>query len=182
MAKRPDPTQPIYVISIAAELAGVHPQTLRVYERKGLVSPKRTSGNSRRYSERDIELLRRIQELTNEGINLAGVMRILELEAEVERLRTPVPDPEPSAPVCTACPVCALLAVLRGERSDLVVRLAEQAGGLLTALRAALEAAADAPDVPQPDAPAPGERTASGSPRPVQRITVQRAAGSARGC
>jgi MerR family transcriptional regulator/heat shock protein HspR len=87
MAKRPDPTQPIYVISIAAELAGVHPQTLRVYERKGLLSPQRTSGNSRRYSERDIELLRRIQELTNEGINLAGVMRILALEDEIVRLR-----------------------------------------------------------------------------------------------
>jgi MerR family transcriptional regulator/heat shock protein HspR len=87
MAKRPDPEQPIYVISIAAELAGVHPQTLRIYERKGLVSPRRTSGNSRRYSQRDIDLLRRIQELTNEGVNLAGVMRILELEQEVARLR-----------------------------------------------------------------------------------------------
>ncbi len=79
-----DPEQPIYVISIAAELTGVHPQTLRVYERKGLVAPKRTSGNSRRYSEHDINLLRRIQELTNEGINLAGVMRVLELEHELE--------------------------------------------------------------------------------------------------
>ena len=77
----------IYVISVAAELAGVHPQTLRVYERKGLVRPKRTSGNTRRYSERDIELLRKIQELTNEGVNLAGVVRILELEDEMERLR-----------------------------------------------------------------------------------------------
>lgn len=78
--KRMDPNQPIYVISIAAELAGVHPQTLRVYERKGLLRPKRTEGNSRRYSERDIELLRRIQDLTNEGLNLAGVMKVLELE------------------------------------------------------------------------------------------------------
>ena len=81
----PDPDQPIYVISIAAELAGVHPQTLRVYERKGLLSPQRTSGNSRRYSARDIELLQRIQDLTNEGINLTGVMRILELEQELAR-------------------------------------------------------------------------------------------------
>lgn len=88
MARRGiDPDQPIYVISIAAELAGVHPQTLRVYERKGLLAPKRTSGNSRRYSERDIDLLRRIQELTNEGINLAGVMRILELEHQLDRLQ-----------------------------------------------------------------------------------------------
>lgn len=77
----------IYVISVAAELAGVHPQTLRVYERKGLVRPKRTAGNTRRYSERDITLLRKIQELTNEGVNLAGVIKILELEEEIERLR-----------------------------------------------------------------------------------------------
>lgn len=88
MARRQgDDNQAIYIISVAAELAGVHPQTLRVYERKGLVQPSRTSGNTRRYSQKDIDLLRRIQELTNEGINLAGVMRILELEREVERLR-----------------------------------------------------------------------------------------------
>ena len=89
MARRPDDdNQAIYIISVAAELAGVHPQTLRVYERKGLLSPSRTSGNTRRYSRKDIELLRRIQDLTNEGINLAGVMRVLELEGEIERLRT----------------------------------------------------------------------------------------------
>lgn len=82
-----DQDQPIYVISIAAELAGVHPQTLRVYERKGLVSPKRTEGNSRRYSERDIAILQRVHELSNEGINLAGVMRIMELEQQIENLR-----------------------------------------------------------------------------------------------
>src|SRR3954447_25597672 len=74
----------LYVISVAAELAGVHPQTLRIYERKGLIEPARTSGRSRRYSDHDIELLRRIQELTNEGLNLAGVQRILELEAQLE--------------------------------------------------------------------------------------------------
>lgn len=87
MARRGDPNQAIYIISVAAELAGVHPQTLRVYERKGLVTPSRTAGNTRRYSERDIEVLRRIQELTNEGINLAGVLRIMELESELRRLR-----------------------------------------------------------------------------------------------
>lgn len=80
--------QAIYVISVAAELAGVHPQTLRVYERKGLLTPQRTAGNTRRYSERDIRLLRRIQELTQEGLNLAGVMKVLELEEEIERLRS----------------------------------------------------------------------------------------------
>ena len=71
------------MISVAAELAGVHPQTLRIYERKGLLDPARTAGGSRRYSEIDIERLRRIAELTDEGLNLAGVKRVLELEAEV---------------------------------------------------------------------------------------------------
>lgn len=80
-------TRAVYVISVAAELAGVHPQTLRIYERKGLVEPARTQGGSRRYSDADIELLRRIQELTDEGLNLAGVKRVLLLEAEITRLR-----------------------------------------------------------------------------------------------
>jgi MerR family transcriptional regulator/heat shock protein HspR len=78
----------VYVISVAAELAGVHPQTLRIYERKGLVNPKRTSGNTRRYSDRDIDLLRQIQEMTQErGINLAGVKLIIEMQAELAALR-----------------------------------------------------------------------------------------------
>ena len=77
----------VYVISVAAELAGLHPQTLRIYERKGLVDPARTGGGSRRYSDEDIDQLRRIQDLTAEGLNLAGVQRVLELEAEVARLR-----------------------------------------------------------------------------------------------
>jgi MerR family transcriptional regulator/heat shock protein HspR len=77
----------VYVISVAAELAGVHPQTLRIYERKGLLEPARTAGGSRRYSEDDIAQLQRIQELTNDGLNLAGVHRVMELEAEVIRLQ-----------------------------------------------------------------------------------------------
>jgi MerR family transcriptional regulator/heat shock protein HspR len=81
------PTHAVYVISVAAELAGLHPQTLRIYERKGLVDPARTGGGSRRYSDDDIALLRRIQELTNEGLNLAGVQKVLDLEAELARLR-----------------------------------------------------------------------------------------------
>ncbi|MDQ3766603.1 MAG: helix-turn-helix transcriptional regulator [Actinomycetota bacterium] len=81
------PDRAIYIISVVAEIADVHPQTLRIYERKGLLTPKRTQGNTRRYSERDIERLRRIQELTQEGVNLAGVTRIFELEAELEELR-----------------------------------------------------------------------------------------------
>lgn len=76
----------VYVISVAAELAGMHPQTLRIYERKGLVEPERTGGGSRRYSDADIALLSRIQELTNEGLNLAGVKRVLELETQVTEL------------------------------------------------------------------------------------------------
>ncbi|HEU4487983.1 MAG TPA: MerR family transcriptional regulator [Actinomycetota bacterium] len=82
-----NPDRAIYIISVAAEIADVHPQTLRIYERKGLLTPKRTQGNTRRYSERDIERLRRIQELTQEGVNLAGVTRIFELESELEELR-----------------------------------------------------------------------------------------------
>jgi MerR family transcriptional regulator, heat shock protein HspR len=82
----------IYVISVAAELAGVHPQTLRIYERKGLLRPQRTSGNTRRYSERDILILRRIQELTSEGLNLAGVVRVMALELEIEESRASLAD------------------------------------------------------------------------------------------
>src|SRR6059058_3172883 len=87
----------VYVISVAAELAGVHPQTLRIYERKGLVDPARTSGGSRRYSDDDITMLRRIQELTNEGLNLAGVQRVLALEAEVAQLRRALDEVRTSA-------------------------------------------------------------------------------------
>jgi MerR family transcriptional regulator/heat shock protein HspR len=80
-------SQAVYVISVAAELAEVHPQTLRIYERKGLIEPARTGGGSRRYSDDDIALLRRIQSLTNEGLNLAGVKRVLALEQQVARLQ-----------------------------------------------------------------------------------------------
>ena len=76
----------VYVISVAAELAGVHPQTLRIYERKGLLDPARTAGGNRRYSDSDLDRLRRIAELTDEGLNLAGVRRVLELEAEISHL------------------------------------------------------------------------------------------------
>jgi MerR family transcriptional regulator/heat shock protein HspR len=79
----------LYIISVAAELAGVHPQTLRIYERKGLLQPSRTSGNTRRYSERDIARLQSIQRLTQDhGVNLAGVKMIVEMEAELERMRS----------------------------------------------------------------------------------------------
>ena len=77
----------VYVISVAAELAGMHPQTLRIYERRGLVAPARTQGGNRRYSDLDIERLRRIQDLAADGMNLEGIRRVMELESEVERLR-----------------------------------------------------------------------------------------------
>ncbi len=77
----------VYVISVAAELAGMHPQTLRIYERKGLLEPSRTQGGSRRYSALDIARLHRIAELTNQGMNLEGVRRVLELEDEIDQLR-----------------------------------------------------------------------------------------------
>jgi MerR family transcriptional regulator, heat shock protein HspR len=82
----PDAGRAVYVISVAAELAGVHPQTLRVYERKGLLDPSRTRGGSRRFSDRDLARLRRIQELTTAGLNLEGVRQVLALESEVARL------------------------------------------------------------------------------------------------
>jgi MerR family transcriptional regulator/heat shock protein HspR len=85
-------TQAVYVISVAAELAGMHPQTLRIYERRGLVQPARTQGGNRRYSEADIETLRRISELAESGMNLEGIRRVMELEAENERLRAELAD------------------------------------------------------------------------------------------
>ena len=78
----------VYIISVAAELAGIHPQTLRIYERRGLIAPYRTPGGTRRYSESDLERLRTIQALTRAGVNLEGVKRILELEGAIELLQT----------------------------------------------------------------------------------------------
>lgn len=93
--------KPLYMISVAAELTGMHPQTLRVYESKGLVNPKRSGGNTRLYSRADIERLELINQLTDEGINLAGVMRILDMkeraeqrDAELEKLRARVRELE----------------------------------------------------------------------------------------
>src|SRR5919197_2078914 len=87
MAAARDRRQALFIISVAAELAGVHPQTLRIYERKGLVDPARTGGGSRRYSDEDIERLRRIQDLTNAGLNLAGVKAVIALEDELARVK-----------------------------------------------------------------------------------------------
>ena len=96
-----DRDKPLYMISVAAELTGMHPQTLRVYEQKGLVTPGRSRGNTRLYSQADIERLNLISKLTDEGINLAGVVRILDMrermlerEAELDELRARVRDLE----------------------------------------------------------------------------------------
>jgi MerR family transcriptional regulator/heat shock protein HspR len=86
----PGPDTPVYVISVAAELTGLHPQTLRTYDRLGLVSPDRAGGGGRRYTMRDIELLRQVARLTAEGLGLEGVRRVLELEAELAALRDEV--------------------------------------------------------------------------------------------
>jgi MerR family transcriptional regulator, heat shock protein HspR len=84
----PDRTQGVYMISVAAELAGMHPQTLRIYEARGLITPKRSAGKTRLYSQEDVDRLRRIQELTSEmGMNLAGVEKVFELEEELEKMR-----------------------------------------------------------------------------------------------
>ena len=80
--------RPRYMISVAADLVGMHPQTLRIYEQKGLVRPKRTAGNTRLYSDSDVERLRLIQQLTSEvGLNLVGVARVLRMEDELQRMR-----------------------------------------------------------------------------------------------
>src|SRR3954453_23526082 len=102
---------PVYVISVAATLAGMHPQTLRQYDRLGLVSPGRTPGRGRRYSARDIEMLRQVQRLSqDEGINLAGVKRILELESHVDALRSRLSE---------------LVAELEATRAEIVRREAQ---------------------------------------------------------
>src|SRR4051794_6383786 len=92
----------VYVISVAADLAGVHPQTLRMYERKGLLEPARTLGGSRRYSDRDLDRLRRIGEFTEAGVNLEGVRRILGLQDELASLRAELERSRAEAPNAVA--------------------------------------------------------------------------------
>ena len=108
-----DANRAVYVISVAAELTGMHPQTLRIYERKGLLDPTRTSGGSRRFSESDLARLRRIQELTSTGLNLEGVRRVLEFEAEVRQLQAELNDVRAQA-------MAAVAATHRQYRRDLV--------------------------------------------------------------
>jgi MerR family transcriptional regulator/heat shock protein HspR len=127
----------VYVISVAAELAGMHPQTLRQYDRLGLVSPSRASGRGRRYSLRDIATLREVQRLSqDEGVNLAGIKRILELEAELDGLRRQIEYlrafVEPGRRIFTADPTGAVEAVSRtASRSRRTTTTAERAAIVL---------------------------------------------------
>ena len=106
-------TRAVYVISVAAELAGMHPQTLRQYERRGLLNPARTQGGNRRYSDFDIEVLRRVAELAAEGMNLEGIRRVMQLEAENARLRDELQRAEAQARQARA-------EAERSQRRDLV--------------------------------------------------------------
>jgi MerR family transcriptional regulator/heat shock protein HspR len=112
--------EPLYVISVAAEMAGMHPQTLRQYDRLGLVSPRRTPGGGRRYSLREVELLREVQRLSQEdGVNLVGIKRILELEAEVHALRDELAMLAGAVPESSGyLPVPAFRSALAVWRSD----------------------------------------------------------------
>ncbi len=103
----------VYVISVAAELAGMHPQTLRIYERRGLVQPARTQGGNRRYSDADIERLQRISDLAEQGMNLEGIRRVMELEYENARLRAELAEARAAA-------TAARSEAERRQRRDLV--------------------------------------------------------------
>lgn len=116
------PARAVFIISVAAELAGVHPQTLRTYERKGLLKPARTSGGTRRYSQRDVDRVRLIQELTQgDGVNLAGVLRILALQDEVERLSVQVEQARAAAERSRQAAHQAVADALRSTGRELVL-------------------------------------------------------------
>ncbi|RLK60332.1 MULTISPECIES: heat shock protein transcriptional repressor HspR [Actinokineospora] len=116
-----DEDTPVFVISVAAQLSGLHAQTLRSYDRQGLVSPGRTSGGGRRYSIRDIALLREVQRLSQEaGVNLAGIKRIIELENEVDALRVRVAELTEELASAYAAAEQAAAAVHKSYRRDLV--------------------------------------------------------------
>ena len=121
--RAPGPSTPVYVISVAAELTGLHPQTLRAYERMGLIQPGRTGGGGRRYSHRDIERLREIADLTSAGIGIEGVRRIMDLELQVDALRARNEE---------------LLAELQALRSGLAARVAVQPTNKLPVLHQAV--------------------------------------------
>lgn len=112
----------VFVISVAAELAGMHPQTLRIYERRGLIDPYRTPGGTRRYSQEDIDRLKVISSLTDQGLNLEGVKQVLELQDEVESLRTKVDRMEERLDALTQEADQRVREVHRSYRSEIVLR------------------------------------------------------------
>ena len=124
MAKRriSDEMEAVYVISVAASLAGMHPQTLRIYERRGLLEPFRTPGGTRRYSDADLERLSLIQELTRQGINIEGVKRIMQLEAENESLRARVRALHRQLKLTEEAAAAAVQEAHRSYRSEILVR------------------------------------------------------------
>lgn len=116
-----DEDTPVFVISVAAELSGLHAQTLRGYDRMGLVSPGRTTGGGRRYSVRDIAVLREVQRLSQEqGVNLAGIKRIIDLEHEVDALRTRIAELTEELATVHAAAEQAAVAIHRSYRNELV--------------------------------------------------------------
>ena len=124
----PGPEVPVFVISVAAQLTGLHPQTLRTYDRLGLVSPGRTAGGGRRYSPRDVALLREVQRLSQEdGVNLAGIKRIIELESRVEALQARVTELLDELEVAETGRIAAEAAVSAAYRRDLVPRTSSSA-------------------------------------------------------
>lgn len=115
-----DSDSPLFMISVAAELAGMHPQTLRVYERRGLVRPQRSAKNTRRYSRSDVQRLRRIQELTELGLNLAGVERVLAMEARLDAMAREIDALHASLTAAADEMRRAVAEAERGRRLDLV--------------------------------------------------------------
>jgi len=124
MAKKRIPTEleAVYVISVAASLAGMHPQTLRIYERRGLIEPFRTPGGTRRYSDADLERLSLIQDLTSQGINIEGVKRIMQLESENEALRTEVRRLRRQLKALEEAATVAIQEARRSRRTEILVR------------------------------------------------------------
>ena len=124
MTQGPTPRelQAVYVISVAAGLAGMHPQTLRIYERRGLIEPFRTPGGTRRYSDKDLARLALIQELTEQGINLEGVKRIMALELENQKLRQLIAQLRKKVAVANEITASAVREVHRSYRGDILVR------------------------------------------------------------
>ncbi|HEY5685150.1 MAG TPA: MerR family transcriptional regulator [Acidimicrobiia bacterium] len=112
----------VFVISVAAELAGMHPQTLRIYERKGLIEPYRTPGGTRRYSQADIDLLNLIQDLTEQGLNLAGVKRVMALQSKIERLEGKVEALQEELTRTRAEAIRAVEAAHQAHRREIVLR------------------------------------------------------------